>query len=51
MEVMVSVTPRPLYSRGNSPQYLLDRKPGWAPEPVWTLWRRENYKETNISSL
>jgi hypothetical protein len=31
---------RQLYTRGNSPQYTF-WEAGWAPEPVWTLWRRE----------
>jgi hypothetical protein len=34
MEMSVIFTPRPLYVR-----YSLD---GWPPEPVWTLWNREN---------
>jgi hypothetical protein len=32
---VVSFTPLPLYSRG--------KRPRWAPELVWTTWRRENY--------
>jgi hypothetical protein len=34
---VVSFTPRPLYPRGKIPRYPLY---GWAPEPVWTLWKR-----------
>jgi hypothetical protein len=32
---VVSFTPRPLYSR-----YLLDKDVWWAPQPVWTVWRK-----------
>jgi hypothetical protein len=38
---VVSFTPRPLYPRGKSPRYPLDRRLG-GPESVWTTWRREN---------
>jgi hypothetical protein len=30
---VVSFTPRPLYPLG--------KDPGWAPEPVWTLWNKK----------
>jgi hypothetical protein len=33
---VVSFTPLPLSPLGKSPRY------GWATEPVWTTWRREN---------
>jgi hypothetical protein len=36
---VVIFTPASLYRKGKSPRYPLDR---WAPEPVWTVWRREN---------
>jgi hypothetical protein len=38
--------PWPLYHRGKSPRYPLDRRLG----PVWTIWRRENswpYRDSN----
>jgi hypothetical protein len=38
---VVSFTPRPLYPRGKSPRYPLDRRLG-GPQPVWTILRREN---------
>jgi hypothetical protein len=28
-----------LYTRGNKPQVPTPQETGWAPEPVWTLWR------------
>jgi hypothetical protein len=34
------LTPRPLYSRGMNPRYLLDRKLGRWAEPVGTQWRK-----------
>jgi hypothetical protein len=35
---VVSFTPRPLYPRGKSARYPLDRRVvGWTPEPFWTL--------------
>jgi hypothetical protein len=37
----VCFTPRQLYPRRKSPPYPLDEA-GWAPELVWTTWRREN---------
>jgi hypothetical protein len=36
---VVGFTPLLLYARGNSPQY--PQQAGWAPEPVWMLWRWE----------
>jgi hypothetical protein len=50
MEWVVSFTPRPLYHRGKSPQFPLDRRFGWTPELVWTTWKRENsspYRDSN----
>jgi hypothetical protein len=38
---LVSFMLRPLYIRGNSPSYSLDRRLGGAPEPVWAMWRME----------
>jgi hypothetical protein len=38
---VVSFMPRPLYPRGKNSRYPLDKEVGWAPEPVWMLWRRE----------
>jgi hypothetical protein len=37
---VVSFTLRPLYSRGKSP-VPIGEETGWAPEPVWKMWRRE----------
>jgi hypothetical protein len=37
---VVSLTPRPLYPGKLSP-LPTGYEDGWAPEPVWTLWRRE----------
>jgi hypothetical protein len=48
---VVSFMPRPLYPRGKSPRYPLDRR---APEPVWTTLRRENswpYRDSNCDPL
>jgi hypothetical protein len=44
-EWVVSFTPRPLYPRGKTPppSVPLGQEAGWAPEPVWTTWRRQNY--------
>jgi hypothetical protein len=36
---VVSFTTRSLYSRGKR----IRQEAGWAPEPIWTTWRRENY--------
>jgi hypothetical protein len=42
---VLSFTTRPLYPRGKRPRYPLDGRggAGWAPEPVWTRWWRENF--------
>jgi hypothetical protein len=39
---VVSFTPLLLYPQGKNPWHQLDRRLGWAPEPVWTTWRGEN---------
>jgi hypothetical protein len=39
---VVSFTPRPLYPRVKSPPVPIVWEAGWAPEPVWTTWRREH---------
>jgi hypothetical protein len=39
---VVSFTPRPLYPRGKNPRVPIRYEAGWAPEPVWTIWRSEN---------
>jgi hypothetical protein len=39
----VRFTPRPLLSTRKKPQVSTDEEAGWAPEPVWTLWRSEKY--------
>jgi len=26
----------------NEPSVPVEQEAGWAPQPVWTLWRREN---------
>jgi hypothetical protein len=38
---VVSLTLRPLYRQGNSPQVPIGQEAGWAPEPVW-MTRRKN---------
>jgi hypothetical protein len=38
---VVRFTPRPLYPGRRSPRYPLDKEAGWAPEPVWVRWWRE----------
>jgi hypothetical protein len=35
---------------GKEPPLSIGQKAGWAPEPVWTTWRRENswpYRDSN----
>jgi hypothetical protein len=47
---VVSLTPRPLYPRGNSPRSPLARRLGGPPGPVWTTWRSKNswkYRDSN----
>jgi hypothetical protein len=47
---VVNFTPRPLYPRGKSPRYSLDRRLRGPSGPVWTIWRRENswpYRKSN----
>jgi hypothetical protein len=34
-------TPRWLYPKFKSPPYLLYRRLGWTPEPVWALRKRD----------
>jgi hypothetical protein len=51
---VVSFTSRPRYPRGKSPGYSLDRRFGWIPEPVWTIWRSKNswpYRDLNSDLL
>jgi hypothetical protein len=38
---VVSFTPLPLYLLGNEPPVPIGWEAGWAPEPVYTLWKRE----------
>jgi hypothetical protein len=38
---MVSLTLRPLYIR--KPPVCIIEKGGLVPEPIWTLWSRENF--------
>jgi hypothetical protein len=38
----MSGQPRPFYPRRKSHRYPLDRILGEPPEPVWTIWRKEN---------
>jgi hypothetical protein len=40
---VVSFRHRPFYLRGKSPPVPIWQEAGWAPEPVWTRRRRENY--------
>jgi hypothetical protein len=40
---VVSFMSLPLSPQGNSPQYALHRMAGWAPEPVWTRYRRGKF--------
>jgi hypothetical protein len=37
---VVSVTFRPLYTRGSAPVQVLE-EPVWAPEPVWAFFEEE----------
>jgi hypothetical protein len=39
---VVSFIPRPLYSR-IEPPVPIGQEAGWAPEPIWTTWRSENF--------
>jgi hypothetical protein len=39
---VVSFTLQPFYPRGKSTLAPILKETGWAPEPVWTTWRREN---------
>jgi hypothetical protein len=39
---VVNFMPRPLYPRGKSPRYQWTGG-WWAPEPVWTTWRRKHF--------
>jgi len=36
---VVSFTPRSFYAQGKSSLVTIKQQTGWAPEPVWTLWR------------
>jgi hypothetical protein len=50
---VVSFTVQPLYLRGESSRYLLDRRLWWAPEPAWMTWRGEKscpYWDSNSDS-
>jgi hypothetical protein len=50
----VSFTPLPLYPPGKEPPVPIGQKAEWAPESVWTLWRRENscsYMDPTIASI
>jgi hypothetical protein len=38
---VVSFTPRPLYPQGKERPLPIRQEAGWAPEPIWTSWRRE----------
>jgi len=39
---VVSVTTWPLFPLERTP-VSIEYEAGWAPEPVWTFWRREKY--------
>jgi len=38
MEYMVSLMPQPL---GKQPHVPTKQEASWAPQPVWTFWRRD----------
>jgi hypothetical protein len=40
---VVNFRPLPLNSNGKSPPVPIGWEAGWAPEPVWTRWLRENF--------
>jgi hypothetical protein len=40
---VVSFTPRPLYPPRKQPSIPIEQEAGWALDPVWTLWSREEY--------
>ncbi|PNF17918.1 hypothetical protein B7P43_G02195 [Cryptotermes secundus] len=44
-------TRRPLYPRGKSPWYSLDRRLDGPPESVWTKWRRENSRPSAVQPV
>jgi hypothetical protein len=35
--------------RGKSPRYVIEQEAGWAPERIWTLWRRRKSLANTIS--
>jgi hypothetical protein len=41
MEVSVQLHPSAALPQGKEPPVLIGQEAGWAPGPVWTLWRRE----------
>jgi hypothetical protein len=51
---VVSFMPQPLYFQGKSPPVPIGLEAGWAPESVWTTWRRQNslpYQDSNSNPL
>jgi hypothetical protein len=40
---VVSFTHRPLYPSGKYSPVTVVKRAGWAPDPVWTLWRRAKF--------
>jgi hypothetical protein len=42
-KVLISFTSRRLYPRIHRSPLLVPIEAEWAPEPVWTLWRRDNF--------
>jgi hypothetical protein len=41
LNLVVSLTPGPLYTRGDSPPARTEYEDDWSPKPVSTLWKRE----------
>lgn len=44
---VVNITPRPLYPRKRT-QIHIEQEVGWAPVPLWAIWRREKYLNPTV---